>query len=197
MKKLILAVAAVVASVAISSCQKAGDGSAITASIVGTWENTTSSISATDKDGKEVDLKQLIIDIMKQQGGGLIPDDELEKLANESLNALSDITGGTSRVTFNADGTIKAAAKDEEGKWEEENVPVTYQHEGSKLTISGTTEDGKAVSMDIKVLKLTATELSLQVNYKDVMGSVPEAASELTRMFGDYNLIITQNFNRI
>lgn len=197
MKKIFLAVAAVVASVAISSCQKAGDGSAITASIVGTWENTTSSISATDKDGKEVDLKQLIIDIMKQQGGGLIPDAELEKVADESLNALSDVTGGKSRVTFNADGTIKAAAMDEEGKWKEENFPITYKHEGSKLTISGTVEDGKAVSMDITVLKLTATELSLQISYKDIMSASPEAGAQMAQMFGDYNLIITQNFKRI
>ena len=193
MKKLILAVAAVVASVAISSCQKAGDGSAITASIVGTWENTTSSVSALDKDGKEVDLKQIIIDLLKEQG---FPEAQLEEFANQSLNTFSNITGGTSRVTFNADGTIKAAAMDEEGKWEEETVPATYKHDGSKLTITAS-EDGRSVSVEMTVLKLTATELSLQASYKDVMGSVPEAASELTRMFGDYNLIITQNFNRI
>jgi len=194
MKKIVLAIAAVVASVAISSCQKAGDGSAITASIVGTWETTTSSVSALDKDGKEVDLKQIIIDLLKKQG---IPEEQLDIIANQSMEGLTEITNGTSRVTFNADGTIKAAAKDEEGKWKEENAPVTYKHEGSKLTISGTMENGKAVSMDMTVLKLTATELSLKVNYKDVMGSVPEAASEFTRMFGDYNLIITQNFKRI
>ena len=201
MKKLFFATIALVASVAMVSCQKNAE---TTASIVGTWESTKTEISAKDKNGVAVPLEDVIYDALKNTIG-LIPgttDEDLKAQAKEAAAAMSSSTSEVARMTFEADGTLKASVKDEDGKWEEAEVGK-YKLDGDKLTLIEK-EDGKEITVTSTVLLLNATELKIQMDAKDMMSSVNAdgvSASEVVEMmeqfFGGYDLVMVQSFKRI
>jgi uncharacterized lipoprotein YehR (DUF1307 family) len=184
MKKLFYAIIAMAVAVVMVSCTKG----ALSGSIVGKWELTKAEATYIDKDGNAQSAKDVLTAMYKAMG---ISDTEIAKIIDMAVESMNDVE--PVRLSFNADGTVNAEYKDEDGKWEAAPEKGTYKLEGDKLSFSAPDEKGKMQSLTTTVISLTSSELKIQTSLKEIAGE--GNASKIEEL--GYDAIMTETFKKI
>lgn len=188
-------------------------------SVEGTWQLDNAKIIARTLTGETIEAtsaKELLLGTVRIIQSMMSEEDKEEFTEiEEEINKMDDIPfsfteeDNSFRLQFSKDGSFRAFAKDDDGKWVVSDQDGEYSYAGYRLTMYFQNEDGTQSQTPCTIVKLTNKHFSILVKLADMfqmpVGNPMAGGGEdyidtdmdISMLFNILDLTTELNFNKV